>query len=132
MNWQGIRPIVAAALITTASTASAQSTTPTDAKVQDLIRAAAERAGVPNLSVPAAPQAATGGDRPTVSLTLDDAIKLALDRNLDIAVQRLNPETFDYSIANIQAFYKPALVSTLSTNSNTNPNTSTISGGSNV
>ena len=29
-------------------------------------------------------------------LTLDDAVKLALERNLDIAVQRLNPQTFDY------------------------------------
>ena len=28
-------------------------------------------------------------------LTLDDAVKFALDRNLDIAVQRLNPEIND-------------------------------------
>ena len=46
-----------------------------------------------------------------MQLTLDDAIKLALDRNLDIAVQRLNPETFDYSIAGLQAIYKPTLIS---------------------
>ena len=38
-------------------------------------------------------RAATG---PTVvALTLDDAVKLALERNLDIAVQRLNPEISD-------------------------------------
>ena len=53
------------------------------------------------------------GTRPTVALTLDEAIKLALDRNLDIAVQRLNPQTFDFSLAGLQAFYRPTLTSTL-------------------
>ena len=32
---------------------------------------------------------------PKMALTLDDAVKLALDRNLDIAVQRLNPQISD-------------------------------------
>ena len=39
--------------------------------------------------------------RPVVQLTLDDAVKLALDRNLDIAVQRLNPQINDIAIASI-------------------------------
>src|SRR5262249_20764115 len=67
---------------------------------------------------------------PVVQMRLDDAIKLALDRNLDIAVQRLNPQTYDYSIANLQAFYKPSLISTISRQSATNPSTQTISGAS--
>ena len=50
-------------------------------------------------------------------MTLDDAIKLALDRNLDISVQRLNPQTFDYSLASLQAIYRPTLTSTVGTNS---------------
>src|SRR5215467_3321264 len=33
--------------------------------------------------------------RPIVALSLDDVVKLALDRNLTIAVQRLNPPQFD-------------------------------------
>lgn len=108
-----------------ASTASAQRVT--DEHVQDLIRAAAERvgaqSGAPGAGVPAAP-----GEHLTVSLTLDDAVKLALDRNLDIAVQRLNPSTFDFSIANLQATYRPSLTSQVNHQSNTNPSTQTISG----
>ncbi len=62
-------------------------------------------------------------------MSLDDAIKLALDRNLDISVQRLNPQTFDYSLASLQAVYKPTLTSTVAHQSQTNPSTQTTSGG---
>ena len=74
----------------------------TDEHVQELIRLAAERAGVTAQTARSRHRRRrrTGADaRPIVALTVDDAIKLALDRNLDIAVQRLNPQTFDYSIA---------------------------------
>src|SRR5262249_28901578 len=101
----------AALLLGAASTLSAQTS---DEHIQKLIRAAAARAGVPSAAVGTAAranQASTpaGQDdsRPTVSLSVDDAIKLALDRNLDIAVQRLNPQTFDFSIANLRAVYRP-------------------------
>src|SRR5688500_18308178 len=43
----------------------------------------------------------------TVELTLDDVVERALDRNLDIAVERLNPQTFDFSIAALEANYRP-------------------------
>ncbi len=104
----------------------------TDAHIQELIRAAADRAGVSaqSGSAPAQATPASGDARPTVSLTLDDAIKLALDRNLDIAVQRLNPQTFDYSIANLEAAYRPTLTSTIGRNSATNPSTQTTQGAS--
>jgi outer membrane protein TolC len=120
--------VTPAALAVMVSTASAQVT---EEHVQELIRVAAQRAGVvQNGSTP--PQAAappsTPDARPTVALTVDDAIKLALDRNLDISVQRLNPETFDYSIAGLQSVYKPTLISTLSRNSTTNPANNTTSG----
>ena len=46
-----------------------------------------------------------------VELTLDDAVKRALDRNLDIAVERLNPQGFDFAIASLQANYRPTLTS---------------------
>jgi outer membrane protein TolC len=42
-----------------------------------------------------------------IELTLDEAVKRALDRNLDIAVERLNPQTYDFSIASLQANYRP-------------------------
>ena len=42
-----------------------------------------------------------------VNLTLDEATARALERNLDIAVERLNPQTFDFSIAALDANYRP-------------------------
>ena len=46
-----------------------------------------------------------------VELGLDDAVARALDRNLDIAVERLNPQTFDFSIAALEANYRPTFTS---------------------
>jgi outer membrane protein len=46
-----------------------------------------------------------------VELTLDDAVKRALERNLDIAVERLNPQAFDFSIAALNANFRPTLTS---------------------
>jgi outer membrane protein len=130
----------AALLIATPSRPSAQQQTTTDAHIQELIRAAAERAGVTgllgattraNASQQTPPGASAPDARPVASLTLDDAIKLALDRNLDIAVQRVNPETFDYSISGLRAFYRPIATSTISQLSATNPLTVTVQGTSN-
>jgi outer membrane protein TolC len=105
----------------------------TDEHVQELIRAAAQSAGIqqPGAPTATATQPANGADaRPQLQLTLDDAVKLALDRNLDIAVQRLNPQTFDFSLAGLRSNYRPTLNSTLTRNSANNPNTNTTSGGS--
>ena len=101
----------------------------TDEYIADLIKDAAQRAGA-TPGAPSTPPPAAADATPTVQLSVDDAIKLALDRNLDIAVQRLNPSTYDYSYANLTAAYRPTLTSLLSRQSVTNPSTSTISGGS--
>ncbi len=52
------------------------------------------------------------GEGPTLALTLDDAVKLALERNLDIVVQRLSPQLQDIAMASAQAFYNPSVTST--------------------
>jgi outer membrane protein len=64
-----------------------------------------------------------------VELTLDDAVERALDRNLELAVERLNPTTFDLSLARLRAFYRPTLSSTIGQQSRINPPTSTLNGG---
>jgi outer membrane protein TolC len=117
-------------VLATASNAAAQKVT--DQRIADLIREAALRAGVEQTTATAPPSAqpVSGQDRPTVRLSLDDAIKLALDRNLDISVQRLNPQTFDFSLASLRAIYKPTLTSTLSQQSLTQPSQSTTQGAS--
>jgi outer membrane protein TolC len=66
---------------------------------------------------------------PRVSLTLEDAVKRALENNLDIAVQRINQQTYDVDIASIRSVYSPTVSSLLSNQSSKNASTSTISGG---
>jgi hypothetical protein len=51
--------------------------------------------------VPGRAQAPAPAEAPT-PLTLDEAVKRALDRNLDIGVERLNPPTFDLSLAGLR------------------------------
>jgi outer membrane protein len=100
-----------------------------DARIRELIKQAQDPAS--RLQVPSTPTPGGPADsRPVVALTLDDAVKFALDRNLDIAVQRLNPEINDIAYASIKSVYHPSLTSLLSTQSTTNPSTSTVSGGS--
>lgn len=78
-----------------------------DARVQELVRLAAAQMQ----AEPAAQGApATGG---TAELTLDDAVARALERNLDIAVERINPQTYDYSLAAVYGNYRPVVNSTL-------------------
>jgi outer membrane protein TolC len=64
-----------------------------------------------------------------VELTLDDAVKRALDRNLDIAVERLNPQTFDYALASLRATYRPTLTSNFGLRSQTTFSRSQTAGG---
>ncbi|HWW85280.1 MAG TPA: TolC family protein [Vicinamibacterales bacterium] len=121
--------IIATALLGVPLPAGAQQQI-SDARIRELIKEAAERAatGPTTLNIQAA-AAGQGDTRPTISLTLDDAVKDALDHNLDIAVSRLNPEINDIGIAGIRTVYKPALTSQLATQSQTNPATSSIAGG---
>jgi outer membrane protein len=53
----------------------------------------------------------------------------ALDRNLDIAVERLNPEVQDYNIARLRNAYKPTLNSTFFQQSRVQPPTNQLNGG---
>ena len=64
-----------------------------------------------------------------VELTLDDSTQRALERNLDIAVERLNPQTYDFAIAALDANYKPTLTSNFSTRSQTAFSRSQTAGG---
>ena len=90
-----------------------------EARIRELIKQASEQ--VANGQTTAPPggvtqiqtASANGDTRPAVRLTLDDAVKAALDRNLDIAVQRLNPEINDIAYASIASVYHPNLTSTI-------------------
>jgi outer membrane protein TolC len=64
-----------------------------------------------------------------VELTLDNAVERALDRNLDLAVERLTPQTFDFSLAALDATFHPNLVSTFGSRSQTTFTRSQTAGG---
>jgi outer membrane protein TolC len=126
MRWlTGAHTIVVLAI---AATAHAQLS---EARIQELIKEAADNAAKSGnrLTTNQTAQAQGAGQaRPVVQLTLEDAVKFALDRNLDIAVQRLNPQVNDISIASIQSAYHPALTSALATQSTVTPANTTLSG----
>ena len=90
-----------------------------DVSIAGLIEQATARLGI----------AQTPGAGPSLDLTLDDAIARALERNLDLAVQRLNPQVFDFSLAQQLSFYRPTVNSSLSNNSRTNPSSTQLDGG---
>jgi outer membrane protein len=77
---------------------------------------------------PAPLPVAPGASGPRVSLTLEDAVKRALENNLDISIQRINLQTYDVNIASIRSVYSPTVNSVVSSQSSKNASTSTISG----
>ena len=109
-----------AALVTLPAAAEAQPAA--DARVDDLIAQARSRL--------AAVQ--TPGAGPRIDLTLDEAVARALERNLDLAVQRLNPQVFDLNLAQQLAAYRPTFDTNFQNNSRTNPSSTQLDGGESV
>jgi outer membrane protein len=48
-------------------------------------------------------------DQAVVHLTLDEAVDLALEQNLDIEIERINPQVSDLTIAQVRSAYTPML-----------------------
>lgn len=61
-------------------------------------------------------------------MSIDDAVATALEQNLDLQVQRINPQLQDFSITQFKAAYTPNFVSTVSTSGSTQQSTSFLSG----
>lgn len=105
----------AAALVaglTSSSGVSAQQIS--EARIQELIKEAAKQVSSGGTSYALMAPQTPADTRPVVQLTLDDAVKFALERNLDIAVQRMNPELQDIAYASAAAVYHPIVTSTIS------------------
>jgi len=75
---------------------------------------------------PTVPITAAG---PNVELTLDEATARALERNLDIAVERLNPTIQEYNMERLRAAYRPTVTSTYGHRAVVQPPTSQLNGG---
>ncbi len=117
---RAVAGVALVALVKLAAVASAQPLP--DGRVEDLISQARSRL--------AAVQ--TPGAGPRIDLTLDEAVARALERNLDLAVQRLNPQVFDLNLAQQVAAYRPTFDTNFSNNSRTNPSSTQLDGGESV
>src|ERR1051325_5198566 len=65
-------------------------------------------------------------------LRLEEAVNLALEKNLDIQVAKLEPQSADFLIAGFRNTYKPSLSSTMGLRDTYQLPTSTLNGGNKV
>src|SRR5215470_722971 len=76
---------------------------------------------------PAAPLAASPGDQ-IRRLSIDDAVRLALENNLGIQIARLDPQIQDLNVALARAAWVPTFSTIVENSSTDTPNTSFLSG----
>jgi outer membrane protein len=74
---------------------------------------------------PAAAQAPSSGVR---RVTVEDAVRMALENNLGIHVARVEPQLQDLNVAQARASWSPTFTSTLQSASTDSPNNSFLSG----
>ena len=111
-----------------AATIAAFVATPARAQeVTDHVRALVQQALQQSGQAPT-PTARLAPQGPVVDLTVDEAVARALERNLDIGVERLNPRLQDFSIAALEATYRPNLTSLFSNGANITLPTSQLTG----
>ena len=79
--------------------------------------------------VDAAAQVASQQQPETVKrLSIDEALRLALEQNLGIQIQRLDPQIQDYGVAQARSFWSPQLTTNFSRQSQSQASTSALSG----
>ena len=71
-------------------------------------------------------------NRPLRELRLTEVVQLALEKNLDISVERLNPQGVDLQIAGLRNTYLPTLTSTVGQRDNAQLPRDQLQGGQNV
>ncbi len=130
---RAVRMVALCAAASLLTVIAAQAQPPPASSLDDVVRQAAERFARTGHRAPAPhrgdPQPAAG---PALSLTLDEAVKMALDKNLDIAVQRLNPQTYDFALASVKAAYLPTVTSLIGDEHQTATPTTLLTGGRQV
>jgi outer membrane protein len=79
-----------------------------------------------------APPGASGGQGgPVRRLSMDDAVALALEQNLNLQVQRLDPQVQDLSLAQVRTAWTPTFNTTVVNSSSTSPITNVFAGAAN-
>ena len=82
--------------------------------------------------VPPAARAATNDPRPVLELTLEEAVRRTLENNVDIAVEKFNPESSGLNVDQLRGFYEPVLTSLVTQNSAARPASNAFAGASNI
>lgn len=99
------------------------------------LSAAASSAAVPAQAAaqqpPAVPPSAESGG-PTLSLSVEEAVKMALQHNLGLEAERLGPEVAAFGVAEARAAYAPNLFSVTTKNSSAEPPSNFLTGTGNV
>jgi outer membrane protein len=83
-------------------------------------------------SAPAALPVASGSVQPVAQgtpISIDEAVKMALENNLGIQIEKLNPQIQVLGISRAASAYAPTLISTLSRRNSTAPPTDFLSTG---
>ncbi len=75
------------------------------------------------------PASAQSQTAPVRKLSVDDAVKLALEQNLGIQIERFNPQIEDVAVAQARSYWVPTLSTTLQNNSQDTPASSFLAGG---
>jgi outer membrane protein TolC len=70
--------------------------------------------------------------RPVIQLTVEQAVRMALDNNIELSVERLNPQLQDLTLAQTRGVYSPTLNSVVNANSSMPLPTSLLNGGNRV
>jgi outer membrane protein len=85
------------------------------------------------LTLPPASQSTSAGQAsgPVRRLSVDDAVALAVEQNLGIQVERLNPQIQDLAIAQTRTSWAPTLTSNITNSSTDTPVTNVFAGGQN-
>jgi outer membrane protein len=76
--------------------------------------------------------AQTAAQQPTENLrrlTIDEAVKLALEQNLGIQIQRFDPQIQDVGVSQARSFWSPQFNTAFQRQSQANPATSSLAGG---
>jgi outer membrane protein TolC len=71
------------------------------------------------------------GSAPVRRISADEAVQLALEQNLGIQIERVNPRVQDVAVAQARTLWVPTVSSTISTNSTNSQAISAFSGGQN-
>jgi outer membrane protein TolC len=116
-----------AGLAPTSARAQASGSSVSDARVAELLSMVAGQGG----QQPGVP-AGTAPLTPELPLKIDEAVALALEKNLNIAVERLNPSAFDFSLKALRANFNPTATSLVGFNSTYQLPTSQLVGGARV